>query len=59
MSTKWLVQSPTEKVVEEVNRRGLQNAAKYFLTSPSTLSRWLRDQNYKRRSVYVKVEKTA
>lgn len=59
MSSKWLTQSPTEKVVEEVNKRGLENASKYFLTSPSTLSRWLKAQNYKRRSVYVKVEKTA
>lgn len=59
MSTKWLVQSPTEKVVEEVNRRGLQKAAKHFCTSPSTLSRWLKTQNYKRRSVYVKVEKAS
>lgn len=59
MSQKSLTLTPTEAVVEKVNTLGLAKAAKKFDTSPSTLSRWLKAQNYKRRSVYVKVEKTA
>lgn len=58
MSRTALSQSPTEAVVEKVNELGLEKAARRFHTSPSTLSRWLRDQHYKRRSVYVKVEKS-
>lgn len=59
MSKAKLSLTPTEQVVQKVNELGLKKAARKFGTSDSTLSRWLRDQNYKRRSVYVKVEKTA
>lgn len=59
MSQNRLAQSPTEAVVEKVNQLGLSKAARKYGTSPSTLSRWLAKQEYKRRSVYVKVEKTA
>jgi len=53
MASITLQQSPTEKVVDTVNRLGLQLAAKELDTSPSTLSRWLRQQNYKLQRVYV------
>lgn len=59
MSQNRLSLSPTEKVVETVNTEGLRKAARRYGTSPSTLSRWLKAQNYKRRSIYLKVEKTA
>lgn len=59
MSQNRLTQSPTEKVVATVNDLGLRKAARKYGTSPSTLSRWLKAQQYKRRSVYMKVEKTA
>lgn len=59
MSQNRLSQSPTEKIVETVNTHGLQKAARRYGTSASTLSRWLKTQNYKRRSVYVKAEKTS
>lgn len=59
MSRTALSQSPTEAVVAEVNKLGLQKAAKKFHTSPSTLSRWLRDQHYKSRPMYVKVEQVS
>lgn len=57
MSQNELSLTPTEAVVEKVNRLGLSNAAKYYCTSPSTLSRWLKAQQYKRRSIYMKIEK--
>jgi len=59
MSAKWVTQSPTEKIVEQVNKLGLEKAAKHYCTSPSTLSRWLGKQNYKRKSIYVKAEKAS
>lgn len=59
MSQNRLAQSPTEAVVEKVNQLGLAKAARKYGTSPSTLSRWLKAQQYKRRSIYMKVEKTA
>lgn len=59
MSAKWLVQSPTQEVVAKVNELGLKNAAKYYVTTPSTLSRWLRSQDYQIKRVYVKVEKAS
>lgn len=58
MSQQKLSLSPTEQVVEKVNTLGLTKAARKYGTSASTLSRWLAKQQYKRRSVYVKVEKT-
>lgn len=59
MSARWVVESPTKEVVEKINEIGLREAAKYYLTTPSTLSRWLKSQNYKRRSIYTKVEKAS
>lgn len=44
---------PTEEIVAQVNNLGLQVAAKKFGTSPATLSRWLKQQNYRLQRVYV------
>lgn len=56
MSKGKLQESPTEKVVETVNDLGLKRAARKFNTSPSTLSRWLKSQNYQIKRIYVRKE---
>lgn len=39
-----------------VNELGLKLAAKKFRTSPSSLSRWLKEQHYKFKGIYVREE---
>lgn len=56
MSQSKLQESPTDKVVEVVNDLGLKRAARKFNTSPSTLSRWLKAQNFKLKRIYVRKE---
>jgi transposase-like protein len=56
MSRSKLQESPPEKVVEAVNDLGLKRAARKFNTSPSTLSRWLKAQNYRLKRIYVRKE---
>lgn len=59
MSQRKLQESPTEKVVEVVNDLGLKCAARKFKTSPATLSRWLKAQNYMLKRIYVRKELAA
>jgi len=56
MSQSKLSESPTERVVEAVNDLGLKLAARKFKTSPATLSRWLKAQNYMLKRIYVRKE---
>jgi hypothetical protein len=51
-----LSRSPTEVVVQSVNELGLKKAARKFKTSPATLSRWLKAQNYMLKRIYVRKE---
>lgn len=46
--------SPTEVVVEMVNKLGVNKAAPKLGVSPSKLSRWLKTQRYVRKTQYVK-----
>lgn len=59
MSLGKFRESPTEVIVAQVNDLGLKRAAKKFHTSPSTLSRWLKSQNYQIKRIYVPKEKLA
>ena len=52
-------QSPTEEIIEKVNKLGLREAASLYGTSKATLSRWLKAQNYQIKRIYVKQEEQA
>lgn len=56
MSQIKLSESPTSEVVAVVNELGLQRAARKFKTSPATLSRWLKAQDFKLKRIYVRKE---
>lgn len=46
-----------EKLIDLVNRVGLEAAAKQYDTHASTLSRWIRAQGYSLRRTYILTEK--
>ena len=48
--------SPTAEIVAQVNDLGLTKAAQALNTSPATLSRWLKSQNYQLKRIYVPKE---
>lgn len=48
--------SPTAEIVAQVNSLGLSEAARVLNTSPATLSRWLKSQNYQLKRIYVPKE---
>lgn len=49
--------SETQKLIDLVNRVGLEAAAKQYDTHASTLSRWIRSQGYSLRRTYILTEK--
>ena len=56
---KYLLNTPTEAIVEEINRLGLSGYVKKQhregrKVSAPTLSRWLRRNGYKSRPQYIK-----
>jgi len=57
MSEK-LLKSPTEEVVAVVNRDGLKAVAKRHRMSYHKLRRWIVNQGYASKQVYVRVEST-
>ena len=59
MSVKsTLNSSPTQEVVDTVNRLGLKAAARHYQIDSSNLWRWLKKQQYVSKRQYVKEAST-
>ncbi len=53
-----LKSSPTQEVVDTVNRLGLKASAQHYQIDPSNLWRWLKKQNYVSKRQYIKEAKS-
>ncbi len=54
MSQNRSLLSPTEHVIAQVNELGLVKAAPALGVSPAKLCRWMKEQGYVRKTLYVK-----